>query len=63
MATTQSTNLELLLQRLDPGNFSSYPAFIRAVLIEALANSDLTFDELNYQLYALNKDIFNQLNK
>lgn len=48
---------------MDPGQFSSYQAFIRPLLLEALANTELTFDELNYQLYDLNRQIFNQLNK
>ena len=50
-------------KKLDPGNYSNYKEFIRALLIEALANTEFTFDELNYNLYALNKEIFNQLNK
>ena len=54
--------MELLLRRMDSGKFSSYKEFIRALLIEALANTNFTFDELNYDLYALNKEIFNQLN-
>ena len=57
MAATQSTKLELLLRRMDPGKFSSYQEFMRALLIEALANTNFTFDELNYNLYALNKSI------
>ena len=36
---------------------------MRALLIEALGNSDFTFDQLNYDLYASNKELFNQLNK
>lgn len=63
MATTQYTKLDSLLRQLDPGQFSSYQAFIRALFLEALANTDFTFDELNYELYALNKEIFNQLNR
>ena len=35
---------------------------MRALQIEALSNSDFTFDQLNYDLYALNK-IFQRLNK
>ena len=54
---------DTLLKKIDPGNFSSNKEFIRALLIEALANTDFTFGELNYNLYALNKEIFNQLNK
>ena len=63
MATTRSTKLELLLRNMDPGQFSSYKEFMRALLIETLANTNFTFDELNYDLYALNKEIFNQLNR
>ena len=48
---------------MDPGKFSSYKEFIRALLIDALANTNVTFDELNYDLYALNKEIFNELNR
>ena len=33
------------------------------MLVEALANTEFTFDKLNYNLYTLNKEIFNQLNK
>ena len=36
---------------------------MRALLTEALANTNFTFDELNYDLYALNKEIFNHLNR
>ena len=36
---------------------------MRALQIEALSNSDFTFDQLNYDLYALNKEIFQRLNK
>ena len=40
MATTQSTKLELLLRCMDPVKFSSYKEFMRALLIEALANTN-----------------------
>ena len=63
MVTTPSTKLENLLRRVQPSQFSSYQEFMRALLIEALGNSDFTFDQLNYDLYALNKELFNQLNK
>jgi len=62
MATTPCTKMDTL-KKIDPGNFSNYKEFIRALLIEALANTEFTFEELNYNLYALNKEIFNQLNK
>ena len=63
MATTQCTKMDTLLKKMEPANFSSYKEFIRPLLIDALANTEFTFDEFNYNLYALNKEIFNQLNK
>ena len=63
MVTTPSTKLENLLGRVQPCKFASYQEFMRALQIEALSNSDFTFDELNYDLYALNKEIFQRLNK
>ena len=54
MATTPCTKMDTLLKKLDPGNFSNYKEFIRALLIEGLANTEFTFDELNYNL--LNKE-------
>ena len=62
-ATTPSTKLENLLQRVQPCKFASYQEFMRALQIEALGNSDFTFDQLNYDLYALNKELFQRLNK
>ena len=63
MATTPCTDMDMLLKKLDPAKFSSYQEFIRALLIEGLANTQFNFDEPNYNLCALNKEIFNQLNK
>ena len=63
MATTPCTKMDTLLKKLDPGNFYNCKEFIRALLIEALANTEFTFDQLKYNLYVLNKEIFNQLNK
>ena len=63
MVTTQSTKLENLLRTIQPCQFASYQEFMRALQIEALSNSDFTFNQLNYDLYALNKEIFQRLNK
>ena len=63
MVTTQSTKLENLLRTIQPCQFASYQEFMRALQIEALSNSDFTFYQLNYDLYALNKEIFQRLNK
>ena len=32
-------------------------------MIEALGNSDMNFDQLSYNLYELNREIFHQVNK
>ena len=63
MATTPSTKLENLLRRVQPCQFSSYKEFMRALMNEALGNTSFTFDQLNYDLYALNKELFNRLNR
>ena len=48
MATTQSTKLELLLSSFSVDALFTYKEFMRALLIEALANTNFTFDELNW---------------
>ena len=63
MVTTQSTKLENLLRTIQPCQFASYQEFMRALQIEALSNSDFPFDQLNYDLHALNKEMFQRLNK
>jgi len=36
---------------------------MRALIIEALATTNFTFDQLNYDLFALNREIFQKINK
>ena len=62
-ATTLSTKMEQLLKKVQPCKFASYKEFIRALMIDALANTDMNFDQLNYNLYELNREIFHQVNK
>ena len=62
-ATTPSTKLQHLLRKIQPCQFASYKEFIRAFMIEALGNSDMNFDQLNCNLYELNREIFHQVNK
>ena len=62
-ATTPSTKLQHLLKKVQPCQFASYKEFIRALMIDALANTDMNFDQLNYNLYELNREIFHQVNK
>lgn len=56
----QCINMDKLLQRIKPSEFSSYEGFIQALLIEGLSNY-MTFERLNYKLYALNRTIFEEL--
>ena len=62
-ATTPSTKLQHLLRKIQPCQFASYKEFIRALMIEALGNSDMNFDQLHCNLYELNREIFHQVNK
>ena len=62
-ATTPCTNLEQLLRKVQPCQFTSYQEFMRALMIETLANTNMTFDQLNYDLLVLNREIFHKLNK
>ena len=62
-ATTPSTKLQHLLRKIQPCQFAPYKEFIRALMIDALANTDMNFDQLNYNLYELNREIFHQVNK
>ena len=32
-------------------------------MIETLASTNMTFDQLNYDLFGLNREVFNQLNR
>ena len=62
-ATTPSTNLEQLSRKVQPRQFASYQEFILALMIETLANTSMTFDQLNYDLFALNREVFHQVNR
>ena len=62
-ATTPSTKLEQLLRKIQPCQFGSYQEFIRALLIETLANTGMTFVQLNYDLFALNREVFHQVTR
>ena len=62
-ATTPSTKLDHLLRRVQLSQFGSYQEFIRALMIETLANTNMTFDQLNYDLFALNREVFHRVNR
>ena len=60
---TPCTKLDSLLKRVQPCQFGSYREFIRALMIETLANTNMTFDQLNDDLFALNREVFHQVNR
>ena len=62
-AMTPCTKLDQLLKKVQPCQFGTYRAFIRALMIETLANTEMTFDKLNYDLFALNREVFHQVNR
>ena len=62
-ATTPSTKLQHMLRKVQACKYASYKEFIRALMLETLGNSDMNFDQLNYNLYELNREIFHQVNK
>lgn len=61
--TTQSTEIERILASVDHTKFSSYKAFMRALIFERISGSNLTFEDLNYQLFKLNKEVYEALCK
>ena len=61
MATTQSTEIERLLASVDHTKFSSYQAFMRALILEGISWNNLSFEDLNYQLFKLNKEVYEAL--
>ena len=63
MVTTQSTKLEQLLRKIQPCQLAYYQEFMRSLMIETMANTEMTFDKLNYDLSALNRELFHQLNR
>ena len=60
---TQSTKLDTLLNKVKPCQFDSYQEFIRALILETLATTTTSFDQLNYNLFALNRDVFHQVTR
>ena len=62
-AMTPSTKLETILTKVQPCKFGSYQEFIRAAIIETLANTGMSFDTLNHELFMLNREVFHQVTR
>lgn len=55
--------MDKLLTQHPPNNYSSYKTFLRDLIQDALTHHEWTFDELNYELYRLNRHIYEELTK
>ena len=58
MATTQLTEVAVLLQQFDVSKYESYHALMRAFLLHAMANTDKTGESILNQLYDVNHAIY-----
>ena len=59
---TPSTEVDTILQNIEPSKFTTYhQLFMRALILEAISGHNLTFDRLSHQLYILNKEIYEDL--
>ena len=53
---------KLLSQHL-LSNYSTYKEFIRDLIQDAISNQGYTFENLNYELYRLNTQIYQEFTK
>ena len=53
--------MEKLLAQHPLNNYSSYRHFLRHLIQDAITHQGLTFDQLNYELYRLNRHIYDEL--
>ena len=62
-ATTQSAKVESLLRKVQPCQFGSYQEFMRALILESLSSTTLTFRELNCELFSINQVLFENVTR
>ena len=55
--------MDKLITRHISNNYSSYRQFIRHLIQDGISNQVFTFDNLNYELYLLNSQIYKELTK
>lgn len=58
---TPSTEVDTILQNIEPSKFTTYHQFMRALILEAISGHNLTVDRLNHHLYIMNKEIYEGL--
>ena len=55
--------MDKLLSQHPLSNYSTYKEFIRDLIQDAISNQGYTFENLNYELYRLNTQIYQQFTK
>ena len=55
--------MDKLLSQHPLSNYSTYKEFIRDLIQDAISNQEYTFDNLNYELYRLNTQIYQEFTK
>ena len=55
--------MDKLLTQHPINKYSSYRQFIRDLIQDGISNQGFTFDNLNYELYRLNNQIYQELTK
>ena len=55
--------MDKLLAQHPIHKYPSYRQFIRDLIQEAISNQGYTFDNLNYELYRLNSEIYQEYTK
>ena len=63
MDKTLCIEVPVLLQQFDVSKYESYHALMRAFLLHAMANTDQTGESILYELYDVNKTIYNYVCK
>lgn len=55
--------MDKLLSEHPLSNYSTYKEFIRDLIQDAISNQEYTFENLNYELYRLNTQIYQEFTK
>ena len=55
--------MDKLLSQHPLSNYSTYKEFIRDLIQDAISNQGYTFENLNYELYRLNTQIYREFTK
>lgn len=55
--------MDKLLSQHPLSNYSTYKEFIRDLIQDAISNQGYTFENLNYELYRLNTQIYQEYTK